>query len=413
MINHDVIKKNLINLPQLVFEVTDACNLRCKYCGYASLYEGYDTRNNQKMSFEMAKRIIDYLADLWRASSSPHIVKPLAISFYGGEPLLNMPLVEDIVNYVKSLRDIGKAIYFNMTTNAMLLDRYFDFLVNNEFRILISLDGDFDGQGYRVDINGNNSFDRVIRNTKLLQTKYPQYFDRYVMFNSVLHNKNSVESIYYFIKNTFGKEPSISPLANSGIRPDKMNEFHQTYNDYQDSIESASDSELLKEDLFTRNPQTVNVLDYLQFKSGNVFLNYNSLIRSDRVPEAVVTGTCTPFSKKMFVTVNGKILQCEKISHEYALGRVTDDGVNLDLTEISQQYNFLTSKFNKQCQSCGNRHNCPQCVFMIDNLKSKSTLCNNYISNSQSTEIDNRALLYLRKHPHLYEKLMSNQIARR
>lgn len=38
------IEQNLINLKQLVFEVTDACNLRCKYCGYADLYEGYDKR---------------------------------------------------------------------------------------------------------------------------------------------------------------------------------------------------------------------------------------------------------------------------------------------------------------------------------------------------------------------------------
>lgn len=40
MIEAESIKYNLQNLPQLVFEVTDACNLRCEYCGYASLYEG-------------------------------------------------------------------------------------------------------------------------------------------------------------------------------------------------------------------------------------------------------------------------------------------------------------------------------------------------------------------------------------
>lgn len=40
------IEYNLVNLPQLVFEVTDACNLRCKYCAYSELYEGYDKREN-------------------------------------------------------------------------------------------------------------------------------------------------------------------------------------------------------------------------------------------------------------------------------------------------------------------------------------------------------------------------------
>ena len=28
----------LVNLEQLTFEVTDSCNLKCKYCGYGELY---------------------------------------------------------------------------------------------------------------------------------------------------------------------------------------------------------------------------------------------------------------------------------------------------------------------------------------------------------------------------------------
>lgn len=46
------IEQNLINLRQLIFEVTDSCNLRCKYCGYADLYEGYDKRENKKLPFD-------------------------------------------------------------------------------------------------------------------------------------------------------------------------------------------------------------------------------------------------------------------------------------------------------------------------------------------------------------------------
>ncbi len=39
--SHDV-KHSLLNLKQLVFEVTDACNLKCKYCGYGEYYDNYD-----------------------------------------------------------------------------------------------------------------------------------------------------------------------------------------------------------------------------------------------------------------------------------------------------------------------------------------------------------------------------------
>ena len=38
------IGNNLVNLRQLTFEVTDDCNLRCRYCGYGEMYSGYDER---------------------------------------------------------------------------------------------------------------------------------------------------------------------------------------------------------------------------------------------------------------------------------------------------------------------------------------------------------------------------------
>lgn len=75
----DTIEYNLINLSQLVFEVTDACNLRCKYCGYADLYEGYDKRENLKLSFQKAKLVIDYLFNLWQENRCDGIVQPITI----------------------------------------------------------------------------------------------------------------------------------------------------------------------------------------------------------------------------------------------------------------------------------------------------------------------------------------------
>lgn len=41
-ISHDEVVSSLVNLHQLTFEVTDACNLQCKYCGYGDLYFGYN-----------------------------------------------------------------------------------------------------------------------------------------------------------------------------------------------------------------------------------------------------------------------------------------------------------------------------------------------------------------------------------
>ena len=115
------IEYNLMNLNQLVFEVTDACNLRCKYCGYADLYEGYDERENLKFPFYKAKLIIDYLYEYWKRGYCEDVINPVSIGFYGGEPLLNVPFIQEVIDYIESLAPIGKKFHYSMTTNAMHL----------------------------------------------------------------------------------------------------------------------------------------------------------------------------------------------------------------------------------------------------------------------------------------------------
>lgn len=71
LVSSSEIEDNLLNLKQLTFEVTDACNLQCKYCGYGDLYFGYDKRDAKYLPFERAKLIIDYLSEIWSRRNSP------------------------------------------------------------------------------------------------------------------------------------------------------------------------------------------------------------------------------------------------------------------------------------------------------------------------------------------------------
>lgn len=79
---------SLANLRQITFEVTDACNLKCKYCGYGEFYDDYDRRSNKMMPFTMAKQVIDYLVPFWQSPANMSADKNVYISFYGGEPLM-------------------------------------------------------------------------------------------------------------------------------------------------------------------------------------------------------------------------------------------------------------------------------------------------------------------------------------
>lgn len=121
-ISKNTVLHNLIKLSHLVFEVTDACNLHCKYCAYADMYEGFDVRSNTNMPLYKAKLIIDYLQDLWEKNIYRDMEKHVYISFYGGEPLLNMGFIKQIVKYTEKLPNTGRTFNYSMTTNAILLD---------------------------------------------------------------------------------------------------------------------------------------------------------------------------------------------------------------------------------------------------------------------------------------------------
>lgn len=98
----DTIKQQLLNLRQIVFEVTDSCNLKCKYCGYGEFYGSYDKREERNLSFEKAKSLIDYLFSLWKDSNVDFYNRALTVSFYGGEPLLNISFIKQIQEYLET-----------------------------------------------------------------------------------------------------------------------------------------------------------------------------------------------------------------------------------------------------------------------------------------------------------------------
>jgi uncharacterized protein len=402
------VANNLVNLPHLIFEVTDLCNLNCKYCGYGDLYEGYDSRSRGNLSLEKACNIIDYLAKIWKENIESSLIQPLTISFYGGEPLINIDGIKKIIRYVESSNILGKNIRYNMTTNGLLLDRYMDYLVSKEFSLLVSLDGNERDHSYRVNRVGRNSHKVVVENLQHLQQKYPDYFVKHVNFNTVLHNMNSVTSAWYFIKNTFGKETKISPLNNSGIRKEKKREFINLFQTIESSIERTIKREEFESELFIEAPITKRLISFFYRFSGNMFDNYSNLLLDSNEMMLTPTGTCTPFFKKMFITVNGKVLPCEKVNHKFAFGKATNDIVYLDYEHIAEMYNEYVFKFIGQCSTCAYSRRCLQCVFQNDEINSYNPRCNSYTTNIAFRKKIETDLESLSISPDLYEKIMKN-----
>ena len=409
LLNSDTVLNNLINLKQLTFEVTDACNLKCKYCGYGEFYDDYDERTNRNLSIKRAINLLEFLEDKWNSRHSSSIKKRTTISFYGGEPLLNISFIKEIVSWIEKRELLQCHFVFSMTTNALLLKKHIEFLVKHDFRILVSLDGNKANHSYRIDHSGNNSFDVVYENIKYVKNKFPNYFDKNVSFNAVLHNKNDYSSLVDFFRKEFDKLPKVSELNTMGIKPERLREFSRLYRSKIQQLNQLSDKEFIKEILFMDNPETSSLCSFLHWHTGNVFKSYNDLLFNENQKKWIPTGTCLPFEKKMFVTVNGKILPCERISHEYALGHVDEEGVLIDVEQITIKYNNWLKKYKPQCTVCYNAHTCKHCMFYNNDLKG-SGCCPYFMDKKQFDLYVESQLSYLSENPRLYKKIMKEVV---
>ncbi len=407
MITEKEIELSLVNLSQLTFEVTDACNLKCKYCGYGDFYSDYDERKSKNFPLEKAYAIIDFLISYWESPlASTSSERKVNVGFYGGEPLLNVRFIDNVIEYIKRKRVKNRKFTFSMTTNGILIDKYADFLVKNKFNLLISLDGNKEHHSYRVDKNGLNSFDKVIENVIFLKTKYPQYFESNVNFNAVLHNRNSYEGICSFVNNTFNKVPSIVPLNNMGIRIDKRDEFNKIYRDPFDSLFESEHYDQVLRTMFIKSATYQSLSTFIFKNSDSVYTDYNELLFGKYALKYMETGTCIPFSKKMFVTVNGKILPCERIGHQFAMGAINiKNEVELDLSKIAHTHNLYVSKLQMQCRSCKIKKSCRQCIYNVESLDT-NPICYGHTNLKMYKDYIKAQMSFLEKHPTDYYKVL-------
>jgi uncharacterized protein len=405
------IKKALINTRQLTFELTENCNLRCKYCGYGELYGDYGNRDNKDLPWEYVDATIKYLKGFWESNEFPSFKKRISIGFYGGEPLLKMDLIKKIVGLLEQLDKNQFSFSYNITTNGTLLDRYMDFLVKKGVQISISLDGNILNNEYRLTKSGNNSHKSVVENINKLKKCYPPFFDKNVHFISVLHDKNSVKDICNFFKTNYNKTPTILEVNPDGIKKEMLEEYNKIYNNKNKSLNDADNSDEIKKQLFIEEPNVYTLMHYLHAYSGNVIKDYAYFFHDKESTKWLPTGTCVPFGKRIFVTATGKILPCERIGHQYAIGSVNENGVKIDFEKIANRYNeYYDSLFRDCCSNCYGLKHCLVCIFNLENRIEKKPKCKRQIDEKQFQEYMSNNISLLRREPEMYSKIMTKII---
>ncbi len=153
------IRADTVALTDLWLIVTNSCNLNCAYCFSRAEY----MRDHHRMPVTTARAGIDWL--IAHSGSEPE----LTLVLFGGEPLLNMPLLKDAVAYAhEAAARGGKRFVFSLTTNGVkLTPEIRRFLIEERFSVMISLDGEKPQQdASRPFLSGKGSFDVIVPRAK-------------------------------------------------------------------------------------------------------------------------------------------------------------------------------------------------------------------------------------------------------
>ena len=357
-LNTSRVATDLTRVQQVIFETTEACNLSCTYCTYSKFYVNRE-RGTRNFDTAGAKRALEHLLSI-RARDAGELI----VSFYGGEPLLNIRFIKEIVAFLSGPAGAGHQFKFSMTSNGLLLSKHADFLAAGNFEISVSLDGDEYGNSFRVLPNKRSSHETVVKNLDFVRDHYPGYFEKNVTFLAVLHNKNSFTGVNEYIKGRYGKTPLTSMISTMNIPDEHRHEFSSTFlrGMQPDFMERKAMHEL-----FMAHPTVKELANAIEKYTGIVFKNLFQVMTrvngDEGSREFLPTATCMPFSMRVFFTAEGAILPCEHIGRSFELGSLSNEEIRISTESIAGMFNQCFDKIRSLCDRCFLADNCKECVF--------------------------------------------------
>ena len=156
----------------VTFQVTDDCNLACTYC--YQIHKG-----KRRMPFEVAKKYIDLLISGDKGFSdyiNPEISPGIIVEFIGGEPFLEIELIDQICDYfatrlIETMHPWATKYMFSICSNGVL---YFDPKVQrflqkwrNHLSFSVTIDGNKElHDSCRVFPDGRPSYDLAVAAAK-------------------------------------------------------------------------------------------------------------------------------------------------------------------------------------------------------------------------------------------------------
>ena len=323
-------KKNCDEIKALCLHICHDCNLNCVYC-----FAGGGTYNTERdyMSEDVGRRAIDFLLE----NSGNR--KNLEVDFFGGEPLMNMKTVKEIVRYGNERAEqIGKKISFTMTTNCLLLnDENIEYLNKTMDNVVLSIDGREEiHNATRLSRNGKSNYKTILTNAQKFRKvrKDGKYYVRATFTAKNLDFANDIIALNDAGFDQISVEPVVlpddSPLA-------LKKEFIETI--------------LSEYDRFTQL-----YLDRRKTEKWFNFFHFMIDLEHGACQNKRLTG-CGAGTEYLAVSPTGDIYPCHQFvgKENFKIGTVFE---GIKKNEIREQFAELCVLNKPHCKDCFAKYNC-------------------------------------------------------
>lgn len=320
--------------------LTEGCNLNCSYC--------FEKDKNHKaiMTKETARRAVDFLVQ----EAVQYNQSKISITYFGGEPLLNLEVLEDSFDYgVEQCKKNNINFDCMIITNCTLFtDAYGEFIKKwyatlGRVGIQLSIDGVPEIQdSNRVYHDGEGSSNKV----EEIVAKYLAFFKEnniptdHFSVHSVL-TKTSVRRMHESYK--YFKSLGLENIWNMPLHEENWDE---------------EDAEIFRSELLKIKDDIVEVCK----KEGNdlEFKKYSSISRCvNERPDKPCAAGCNFIT----ITTDGKFYPCHHFyfaDKELCIGSL-DEGILDEERMLFVEYGFENVFGDMPCSNCDNKA-CYTCI---------------------------------------------------
>ncbi|WP_307499739.1 PapB family radical SAM/SPASM ranthipeptide maturase [Paenibacillus brasilensis] len=269
---------------------------------------------------QIAKAAVDFLIQ------QSGEMEQLNITFFGGEPLLNFPLMQETVHYVNKQSQIHhKKFSFSITTNGTLITpKIKSFFYKHHFGVQTSIDGDEKTHNFnRFFKGGQGSYDLLLKRTKEMRNDHK------------IGARGTVTPVELDLHKSFDH------LVKLGFRKIYLSPALYSLSDEHYDILSK---EMVK--LVERFQELLENEDYATAKKMSNVLGMLSKIHSGG-PRIHFCGAGT---NAVAVDVRGNLFPCHRFvgEDECSIGNLFDED------KLSRQYDFIENSTIRNRTTCSN-----------------------------------------------------------